>query len=127
MLGTRDRNIKLLGATWLVLGGTVLFVALDLGHFGLVFSLVLLVWGSVQVANGLTLLLRYPVARRLLAISSLVLLIPSIYYGVFSFNLAGIPILLVVVASLWLTLSKDGKKAFESYIAREDGSREDGY
>ena len=118
MLGTWDRNIKILGAAWLFLGGTTLYAALDLRHIGLVFVLALLVWGSVQVANGLTLLLRYPVARRLLTISSLVLLIPSITGAL---AIIVIPALLVVVGSLWLTLSKNGKKAFESYIARENG------
>ena len=79
--------------------------------------LVLVVLGSVQFANGLALLRRNRKARRLLAISSIILLIPSIGGAV---AIIGIPELLVVVASLWLTLSKDGKKAFESYMAKEN-------
>ena len=129
MPGTRERNIKILGAAWLVFGGLAFAIALvaigqviidssDDGLQGLVIALVLVVLGSVQIANGLALLRHNPVARPLLAISSLILIIPSV---VAALGIIGIPFLVVVVASLWLTLSKAGKKAFESYMARENG------
>ena len=119
MPGTNNRNIKILGAAWLGLGGItfaivlvalfqILFTSQEVegGNWGgLVFVLVLLVLGSIQIVNGLALLRRNPVARPLIAISSLVLLLPSVF-SVFP--------LLVVVPSLWLTLSRGGKKAFES-------------
>ena len=69
--------------------------------------------GAIGMVDGLALLCRNPVARPVLAISSLVLLLPSAAF---------IVPLLVVVPSLRLTLSKDGKEAFESYIGRENGS-----
>ena len=67
---------------------------------------------------GLALWRRNPLARPPLIISSLVLLVPSAVSVVTG---TGIPFLLVVVASLWLTLSRGGKEAFESYMARENG------
>ena len=68
--------------------------------------------GAICMGNGLALLRRNPVARRLLAISSLVLLLPS----------AGFVVpLVVVLPSIWLTLSPGGKEAYESYMARENG------
>ena len=79
---------------------------------GFVFVMVLLVLGAIQTVNGLALLRRNPVARPLLAITSLVLLVPSV--------LAVFP-LLVVLPSLWVTLSTGGKEAFESYTPRENG------
>ena len=126
MPGTNNRNIKILGAAWLGLGGItfaivlvalfqILFTSQEVegGNWGgLVFVLVLLVLGSIQIVNGLALLRRNPVARPLIAISSLVLLLPSVF-SVFP--------LLVVVPSLWLTLSRGGKKAVESYLAIETG------
>ena len=135
MLGTSNRNIKILGAAWLGLGGIFLalaFVAFlsvvigddpelqafESGDKWWVVVLVLLVLGAIPMVNGLTLLRRNSVARRLLAISSIVLLLPSAYGASTIF---GIPALLVVVASLWLTLSRGGKRAFESYMARENG------
>ena len=65
------------------------------------------------MVNGLALLRRNRVARLVLATSSVVLLLPS---------LALIVPLLVVLPSLWLTLSGDGKDAFEIYMARENGT-----
>ena len=126
MPGTSIRNIKILGAAWLGMGGltfAIVFMALfqifvtseeveggSLG--GLIFVLVLLVLGSIQVVNGLALLRRNPVARPLIAISSILLLPPSV--------LAVFP-LLFVAPSLWLTLSSGGKRALASYMARESG------
>ena len=124
---TNNRKIKILGSAWLGLGGLAFaYVFVDLfslaqgnspsatevadGYW--VFFLGALVIGAIGIANGLALLLRSPVARPVLAISSLVLLLPSV--GLL------VP-LLVVVPSLWLTLAKDGKEAFESYVARENG------
>ena len=85
MPGTSNRNIKILGAAWLGMGGltfAIVFMALfqifvtseeveggSLG--GLIFVLVLLMLGSIQVVNGLALLRRNPVARPLIAISSI--------------------------------------------------------
>ena len=89
MRGTNVRNIKILGAAWLALGGlafAIMLIALfqtlftsqevEGGFWGvLIFVLLLLVLGAVQTVNGLALLRRNPVARRLIAISSLVLLV----------------------------------------------------
>ena len=135
MLGTKNRNIKILGAAWLVPGGIfvalafIAFLSVVLGNdpAGQAFEsgdkwwivvLALLVLGAIPIVNGLALLRRNPVGRRLLAISSLVLLAPSAVGVVTGI---GIPLLLVVVASLWLTLSTGGKKAYESYMARAEG------
>ena len=128
MFKTNAGRIKLLGAAWLVEGGVSFVIALIAvaqiiinpsaveGGFwvGVAFVLVLLVLGAIFSVNGLALLRRNQAARPLLAISSLVLLIPSaggVVSGI------GIPAFLVVVASLWLTLSKRGKEAFGSYMA----------
>ena len=70
------------------------------------------------MVNGLTLLRRNRIARPLIAISSLVFLIPSLPLVLTGI---GIPVLLILVASLWLTLSTRGKEALESYLARENG------
>ncbi len=135
MRGTKNRNIKILGAAWLVPG--VIFLALAFVAFlsvvlgddpaGQAFEsgdkwwivvLVLLLLGAVPIINGLTLLRRNPVGRRFLAISSLVLLIPSaagVVTGI------GIPFLVVVAASVWLTLTRGGKEVYESYMAKEIG------
>ena len=127
-----NRNIKILGAGWLGLGGIFLalaFVALlsvligddpetaafEAGDAWWIVVLVLLGIGAILTVPGLALLRRNPAARRLIAISSLVLLIPSAYGASTGF---GIPFLLVVVASLWLTLSRGGKEAYEGYMAR---------
>ena len=127
---TNNRKFKILGAGWLGLGG-IAFAAAFLALFqifftsqeveggfwgGSVFVLVLLVLGSIQMVNGLALLRRNPVARPLIAISSLVLLIPSAA-GVVASGIGVVP-LLVVVPSLWLTLSRRGKEALGSYMAR---------
>ena len=133
---TNNRKFKILGAAWLGVGG--IFLALAFIAFGsVVFGddpagqafeagdkwwivvLVFLVLGTIPVVNGLAFLRRNPVARPLIAISSLVLLIPSVV-GVVAGGI-GVPALLLVVPSLWLTLSRGGKKAFESYIARQNG------
>lgn len=123
---TNNRNIRILGAAWLALGGLALvYVIINLfslaqgnapsatevsdGYW--VFFVGALVIGIAGMANGFSLLLRNPVARPLLAVSSL-LLLPTAF--------AIVP-LLVVAPSLWLALSGDGKKALESYIAREGG------
>ena len=78
----------------------------------------LLVLGAIPTVNGFALLRRHPVARPVLAISSLVLLIPSALGVVTGI---GIPLLVVVVASLWLTLTRGGKEALEGYMARAIG------
>ena len=135
MLRNSNRNIKILGAAWLGFGG--IFVALafiafvsvvigddpetaafEAGDKWWIVVLVLLGLGAVFSVNGLGLRRRHPVARPVLVISSLVLLIPSTLSVVTG---AGVILLLVVVSSLWLTLSRGGKKAYESYMAREDG------
>ena len=123
---TKNRNFKVLGAAWLGLGGlgigyafislfplaqgnTPSATAVAEGYW--VFNLLGLVMGAIGMVNGLALLRRYPVAR-LLAIWSSVLFLP----------LAGLIVpLLVIGPSLWLMLSKDGKEAFDSYMARENG------
>ena len=118
-----NRNFKILGAAWLVLGGlgfalVVLNLTLDYppsateGSDGYwVFLILYLVMGAIGLVNGLALLRRIRVARRLVAISSLVLLLPSAAF---------IVPLLVVGPSLWLWFG-GGKEAFESYIARDSG------
>ena len=92
MRGTKNRNIKILGGTWLVGGGLFFAVALfaitqviidpsgaeDGFLGGAVFVLILLVLGAIFSVNGFALLRRNPVARPLIAISSLVLFIPSV-------------------------------------------------
>ena len=126
MSETNNRNIKILGAAWLVLGGLALaYVIANLFSLALgnspsaeevsdgywVFFVGAIVIGAIGMVNGLALLRRNRVARPIL-ISSSVLLLPSI--GLL------VP-LLVVAPSLWLTLSRDGKETFESYMARENG------
>ena len=132
MLRNSNRNIKILGAAWLALGGLAFAIALvgiatliidpseaeDGFWGGAIFVLIILVLGAIQTVNGLALLRRHPVARPVLAISSLVLIIPSTVGAVTGI---GVPFLLVVAASLWLTFSRGGKKALESYMARENG------
>ena len=127
MSETKNRNIKILGAAWLGLGGlasayvfSMLFPfvqgnapsATEVSDGYWVFVGLGLVMGAIGMVSGLALLLRIPVARRVLAISSGVLLLPSAAFMV--------P-LVVVLPSLWLTLSRDGKDAFESYMAKENG------
>ena len=129
MAQTKNRNLKILGAGWLGLGGFITalaFVAVfsvflgddpetaafESGDNWWIVVLVLLVSGALQIANGLALLRRNPVARPLIAISSLVLLLPSV--------LSVFP-LLVVGPSLWLTLTRSGKEVLESYMARDNG------
>jgi len=135
MLGNKNRNIKILGAAWLGMGGILLVLAFiaflsvvvgedpagqafEAGDKWWIVVLVLLGIGAILMVPGLALLRRNPVARPLIAVFSLVLLVPaavSVVTGI------GAPFLLVVVASLWLTLSRGGKQAIESYLAREDG------
>ena len=137
MPDTKNRKFKILGAGWLGIGGLALAVVLlALVQFaiawfqfaqgnapspvevedgfwnGPIFVLVFLVVGSICLVNGLALLRRNPMARPVLATSSLVLLIPSAIL---------VPLLGVVAPSLWVTLSRGGKEAFESYMARENG------
>ena len=126
MSETSDRRFKILGAAWLGLGGlSFAFVFSELFPLALgnapsatevadgywVFVALGLVIGAIGTVNGRALLRRIPVARRFLTVSSFVLL-PS----------AGLMVPLRVIApSLWLTLSRDGKQAFEGYMARENG------
>ena len=123
---TNNRKFNVLGAAWLGLAGlffAVVFINLlplvqgespsglfESGDGWWIVDLVFLVAGAIWMVNGLALLRRNPAARPLLVISSIVLL-PSV--GLL------IP-LLVVVPSLWLTLSRGGKEALESYLAREN-------
>ena len=135
MAETHDRKFKLLGSGWLGLGvlwlalGFVAFLSVVLGDDPAtaafeagdkwpIVVLVFLVLGSIFSANGLGLLRRNPVVRPFLAISSLVLFIPSAVFVVFGI---GVLLLLIVGPSLWLTLSKGGKEALESYMARANG------
>ena len=125
---TNDRKFKILGAAWLGLGclslayvfvnvfslaqgDTPSATAVSDGYW--VFFAGALLMGAIGMVNGLALLRRNRVARLVLAISSVVLLLPS---------LALIVPLLVVLPSLWLTLSKDGKDAYESYLAKGNGT-----
>ena len=123
---TKYCYIKILGAAWLGLGGiasiyvigTLISLALgntpsatDVSDGYWVYFWGALVIGTIGMVNGLALLRRNSAARPLLLISSVVLLLPSI--GLL------VP-LLVVVPSLWLTLSGDGKEVYTSYIAREN-------
>ena len=124
---TNNRNIKILGAAWLILGGLgLVYVLVNLfslvqgnspsdtevsdGYW--VFFVGAIVIGAIGMVNGLALLSRILVARPVLVISSLVLLLPST---------AWLVPLLVVAPSLWPGLSSGGKEAFESYVAREKG------
>ena len=132
---TKNRKFKILGAAWLGLGGIFLALALvaflsvvigndpetqafEAGDKWWIVVLVLLGLAAIQMASGLTLLRRNPVARPVLVISSLVLLYPAAVGVVTGI---GIPFLVAVVASLWLTLTKGGKRALESYMARAIG------
>ena len=132
---TKNRNIKILGAVWLGLAGLsfaysffglleFLFTALlniaegfsafqgeEDGGFIVALLLLWLTGGVIGIVTGLALLRRKPIARRYLLLSSL-LFLPSAQL-VFP--------LLVVAPSLWLTLSRGGKKALESYMARGNG------
>ena len=125
---TTNRMCKILGAAWLGLGGlsfAVVFINLfplvqgktpsglfESGDGWWIVDLVFLVVGAIGMVNGLALLRRNPVARPVLAISSLVFLLPSV----------GLVVpLLVVAPSLWLTMSSGGKEAYERYMARENG------
>lgn len=136
---TTNRKFKILGTAWLALGGIFLALALlafvsvvlgddpdaqafEAGDKWWIVVLVLLGVGAILMVPGLALLRRDPVARSLLIISSLVLLIPSAVGAVAAGGAVGlVGALLVVVPSLWLTLSKGGKKAYESYMARAEG------
>ena len=119
-----DRGIKFIGVGWLGLGALglvyVLFGLLLLaqgitpgeaavreGYWG--YFLMALALGAIGMFNGFALLLRYPVARLTLAISSWVMLLPAL---VFVFPL------LVLLPSLWLTMLQGGKETFTSYLAR---------
>ena len=122
---TNNRNLKILGATWLGIGALA-FVYAFVSLFSLaqgnaptatevsdgywVFVALGLVIGAMGVVNGTALLRRNRIARPALVVSSLVLILPSL--GLL------VP-LLVVVPSLWLTLSKGGKEALEGYMAKE--------
>ena len=123
MPDAQNRRFKILGAGWLGLGGlsfafllTLLFPlaqgnapsATEVSDGYWVFAALALVVGAIGMVNGLALLRRNPVARPLLMVSS-ILLLPSASLLV--------P-LLVVAPSLWLTMSRGGKEAFESYMAR---------
>ena len=113
---SNNRKFKVLGVAWLGLGGlglAYIFISLLVYGFAPVLVLLGLVFGTIGMVNGLVLLRRNPIARPLLAVSSVALLVPSA-------ALFGLP-LLVVAPSLWLTMSRGGKKALESYMARENG------
>ena len=135
MRGTMNRNIKILGAAWLGFGGIFLALAFiaflsvvigddpetqafEAGDKWWIVVLVFVGLGAVFSVNGLALRRRYPALRPVLAISSLVLLIPSVVGVVTG---VGAVLLLVVASSLWLTLSRAGKKTYASYMARANG------
>ena len=127
MPATNNRKFRILGAAWIVLGGLI-FAFILVSLFPLVqgdtpspfeagdeWWIVLLVFaavGAILTANGLTLLRRNPIARPFLVISSLVLLLPSA---------ALVVPLLVLVPSLWFTLSRGGREELDSYMAGENG------
>ena len=132
---TTNGRIKFLGAGWLGFGAIFLALAFlaflsvvigddpesqafESGDKWWIVVLVLLGIGTILMIPGLAFLRRNLVARPLIAITSMVLVIPSAASAVTGL---GIPFLLVVVASLWLTLSGRGKKALETYMARENG------
>ena len=140
MLGNKNRNIKILGAAWLGMGGILLALAFiaflsvvvgedpagqafEAGDKWWIVVLVFLGIGAILMVPGLALLRRNPAARPLWIMSSLALLIPSVVWVVAAGNgvVNLVAALLVVVPSLWLTLSKGGKRALESYMARANG------
>ena len=125
MAQTSNRNFKILGAAWLVLGGLALafaFItlfplaqgdgpsaeAVSEGYW--VFALLALVMGAAGMVSGLALLRRSRIARPALVTSS-VLLLPTVSLVV--------P-LVVVGPSLWLTLTRSGKEVLESYMAKDN-------
>ena len=123
MSETNNRKFKILGGGWLGMGGLALafaFITLfplaqgnaptatEVSDGYWVFAVGGLVIGAIGMVNGLALLRRNRLARPVLAISSF-LLLPTAAFVV--------PVL-VVAPSLWVTLSSDGKEAFESYLAR---------
>ena len=123
----RNRKFKFLGSGWLIIGVlgftylTVNFISLAQGNTPSqtevsdgywVFFWGSLVIGVIGVVCGLAILLRYRQAGPLVAISSVLLLFPA---------LAIVVPLLVVVPSLWLTFTQDGKGAFRRYVAMESG------
>ena len=140
MARIKSRRFKILGAGWLSLGGLFLALAFmaflsvvlgddpggqafEAGENWWIVVLVLLGIGAILMVPGLALLRRNPVAHPIIAISSLVLVIPSAV-GVVAAGDGVIHLvaaLLVVVPSLWLTLSRGGKEAYERYMARADG------
>ncbi len=122
---TRQRWFRILAAAWLGLGVlcfVVVFINLiplfqgrtpsglfESGEGWWIVDLVFFGAGALWAVNGLALLRRKPLARPLLVVSSIALLPAS-----------GLVVPLVVaVPSLWLTLSTNGKKAFQSYLAEE--------
>ena len=127
MTQNNNRKFKILGAAWLGLGGlcfTVVVINLlplfndntpsglfESGDGWWIVDLVIIVVGAIGMFNGLAIMRRIPVARPVLAISSL-LLLPSVSFMV--------PVL-VLAPSLWLTFTGEGKEALESYLARENG------
>ena len=142
MLGSQNRNIKILGGLWLVLGGLAFARAISaIIQFKIEpsaaadwvdYFLGMLVVGSLHMVSGWALLRRNPLARPLLAISSFVLLVfyaglvaaPPEYSGAGrTSQIGGVLPLLVLVVVFWLTLSGRGKEALKSYVARNNGLR----
>ena len=141
MLGSQSRNIKILGGLWIVLGGHAIVRAVVATAQSRIepaaaadwvdFSLFMLVVGLIHTVNGWALLRRNPLTRPLLAVSSSVLFVlyalglvtsPE-YSGAGNIGYVGSipPVLVVMAASLWLTLSGRGKEALKSYVAGNMG------
>ena len=140
MRGTNNRNIRVLGGAWLVLG-VVAFARALLGIAEQIIdpsgaadwvdhSLGMAFLGSVHLATGGVLLRRVPKTRPILAISSFVLLIwyvlgatnPPEYDGAGRISAIGsVPPLLVLGISLWFTSWGRGKQALERYMAKANG------
>ncbi len=135
MFKTKNRKFKVLGAGWLgmgipflalafiaflsvILGDDPATAAFESGDKWWIVVLVLSMLGAIPTFAGLALLRRSPAARPLIATAALVLLIPSAISVIAGF---GVLMLMVVVPSLWFTLSGGGKEAFEGYMARETG------
>ena len=113
-----DSGLAFIAFVSVVLGDDPASQAFESGDKWWIVVLVLLGIGAILIVPGLALLRRNPVARPVLAISSLILLIPSAVGAVTGI---GIPFLVVVVVSLWLTLTTGGKETLESYMARAIG------
>jgi drug/metabolite transporter (DMT)-like permease len=143
MRRSQDRNIKVLGGLSLVLGSLAFVRAFSaVAQFRIEpsaaadwvdYSLGAAAIGVVHIVVGWALLCRNPRARPVIAISSLFLLVmyaggaiyPPEYAGAgHTSRIGNVLPLVVVVANLWLTLSRRGKEALKSCLSRNYGLRE---